>query len=333
MSTYKEIKGLAIQTLASDPSTLYKGQTWYNTTDEKLRVRTLGAAAWSVGGTNPDGAEPSCAAGGISSDAVIVGGGGPSPTSATTNEYNGSAWSEMTSMIIGRTSTSGFGSGTTLMVASGSTTGPGAGNVANCETFNGSAWSETVNLGSSRYQTTGVGSTANTTGLIVGGSPGYTGKTEEWNGIAWTEKGDAIHGRDMMSRKGPGTVTAALVAAGRGGYPSSPHPQYNAEVEEFNGIAWSEQDNLISACTGPFGFGVVTDGVVGGGSAPTALTSVELYNGTTWSSGTAFPGPGMAGNTGTGTASNALVSASATGITGASFEYVKGAVTQDVTTS
>jgi len=332
MSTYKEIKGKPVQVLSSDPSILYKGQVWYNDTDELLKVRALGAATWSTGGANPHGPQATAAGGGNSSDAAIFGGGPPSPFGYTVT-YNGSAFTEQAAMIIGRTSTSGFGSGTTLMVASGSTTGPGAQTIANCETFNGSAWSETVNLGSQRYQTTGVGATANTTGLIVGGSPGYTGATEEWNGIAWTGKGAAIHGRDMMSRKGPGTVTACFVAAGRGGFPSSPHPQYNAEVEEFNGIAWSEQNNLITACTGPFGFGLVTDGVVGGGYGPPVLSSVETYNGTTWSSGTAFPGPTQSSKTATGTASNAIVNCTGSGITGTCMEYIKAAGTKDITTS
>ena len=50
MATYKEISGLNIKTLSSDPSNLNEGDMWYNTTSNTLKVAELAASAWSAAG-------------------------------------------------------------------------------------------------------------------------------------------------------------------------------------------------------------------------------------------------------------------------------------------
>ena len=51
MSDYKTLKGIQINVVDSDPSNLFQGQIWYNSSSETLKVRNLGAGAWTTGGT------------------------------------------------------------------------------------------------------------------------------------------------------------------------------------------------------------------------------------------------------------------------------------------
>ena len=67
MAEYKTIKGTTIQSLASDPPTIAKGQIWYNTTTGALRAAVL-SGTWASGPAFP--ANISTAAGCVSTTAA-----------------------------------------------------------------------------------------------------------------------------------------------------------------------------------------------------------------------------------------------------------------------
>jgi hypothetical protein len=51
MTTFKEIRGTAVQSVSSDPSNPESGQIWYNNSIGVLKgYQSLGAAAWAAGG-------------------------------------------------------------------------------------------------------------------------------------------------------------------------------------------------------------------------------------------------------------------------------------------
>jgi hypothetical protein len=50
MTTFKEIRGTAIESVSSDPSNPEVGQIWYNNTIGVLKGYQLSAAAWASGG-------------------------------------------------------------------------------------------------------------------------------------------------------------------------------------------------------------------------------------------------------------------------------------------
>ena len=50
MTTFKEIRGTAIESVSSDPTNPEIGQIWYNNTIGVLKGYQLVAAAWAAGG-------------------------------------------------------------------------------------------------------------------------------------------------------------------------------------------------------------------------------------------------------------------------------------------
>ena len=48
MATYKEIKGFAIKSLASDPSNPLEGEMWFNTTSGTFKVYTKRSGSLAV---------------------------------------------------------------------------------------------------------------------------------------------------------------------------------------------------------------------------------------------------------------------------------------------
>jgi len=50
MTTFKEIRGTAVQSVSSDPSNPEVGQIWYNNSIGVLKGYALSAAAWAAGG-------------------------------------------------------------------------------------------------------------------------------------------------------------------------------------------------------------------------------------------------------------------------------------------
>ena len=53
MSTYKELAGLKIKTVTSDPSNPLLGEMWYNSTAGSIKVRTFAPGSWTAGNPAP----------------------------------------------------------------------------------------------------------------------------------------------------------------------------------------------------------------------------------------------------------------------------------------
>ena len=178
MATYKEIKGVTIQTLDEDPVT--DAKSW--TSGGTMNTGRLYGLTYSVSG-GPSG----------QSDAFAVSGANPpSSNSPAVESYNGSAWSETTELNTARRLGGGSGGQPAAVVAGGYTTT----DVSNTETWNGSAWSELSELNSAKRQFAGAfGAPDSSTASLVAGAFPASANVEVWDGSSWTETGNLNQSR------------------------------------------------------------------------------------------------------------------------------------------
>tara|TARA_R100000322_G_scaffold104205_2_gene66360 strand:- start:37 stop:1875 length:1839 start_codon:yes stop_codon:yes gene_type:complete len=141
-----------------------------------------------------------------------------------------------------------------------------------------------------------------TTATIFGGNinPGNTSATDEFDGNGFSVGGTLNTARRQTT--GCGLQTAALCV---GGYTTA----NSADVEEYNGTAWSEQNNIPSNYRNGSTFGTQTAALyVGGYSAPVPnATTIQIYDGTNWTTSPATLGTGGNDMSSTGTSTAGLV--------------------------
>ena len=316
MATYKGIKGVKVQSRASDPTASEAtGTVWYNTATTALKYAIEGAGTWAAGGTMGTARYGLMAEGnaGVSSSSAQVAGGytGPPPTGRNyTEQYNGTAWTEVANMNTTRFYMTGCGTITAALIMGGdvpggarskatekwdgtswSTTGDlnsliqnagafgittaavkvgGTSGGAETETYNGSTWSVANNLTTARNSLGTAGIT--TAGLAFGGSPPGT-VTETWDGTSWAET------QDLNTARGGGgsggTQTAAMMATGA----VVPTEANTVNVEIWDGSSWSETSNVATGryrvgCCRNAGAGITTNSIVFGGNTPTPVTGI-----------------------------------------------------------
>ena len=281
MAELKTIKGFKTQSYATDPvaaTAAWSSQAAMNTS------RRVGATAQIAS----------------ASSAGQIGAGGPATsTSANTEQYNGTAWSEVNNMLAAEFDLGGTGTQTNAI---------GVGSGDSSESWDGTCWTEGNNLNTPRSLMASAG-TGNTSALVAGGAPSAKATVETWNGTSWAETADLGTARYAVS--GGGTATAALAMGGM----AAPGTPSLANVEEWNGTSWSEVADL--GTSRGIGAAAVTDtenalyfaGATipgGGGGVPANMrTLTEKWNGTSWTE-TGDLATGRAYANGSGTATAAL---------------------------
>ncbi len=264
MSTYKEIKGFKVQTLASDTT-----------------ASGISNATWASGGALPVALSYGGQAG-TQTAGFIFGGSHstpPSPQFQTESyNYNGTAWTDASADIsTGRESAAAAGTSTSALFFAGSS------KVDLVESYNGSSWSETTELNTGRDNAFGFGQSS-TAAVCAGGraspSPDAVDLTEVWNGSAWTE----VNEMNATKKYGgaTGTTTAGAIA---GGGDSGEGVPITAQTEEWDGTSWSEKADLNLGRDYAGGTGTQTEFLFYGGINPPAGSSTaatEFYNGTSW---------------------------------------------------
>jgi len=275
MANFNAIKGRLVQTLSSDPTltSSYEGQVWYNSTEGALKGLVHIKATSSGGnlGTARDGLG---AAGSSTLTAGLVFGGstntpGSSHTN-TTEEYNGSSWSEQNNLGRARKYGAGFGTQTAAVYAGGSDY-PNA--PSDVEEYDGSSWSEVNNLPAySRAQGTAGTLTA---GLVFGGDPGspIRVQTLEYDGTNWTAGNNLNTGRKYLA--GCGTQTAAIGGGGNEGTPGT-----SSATEEYNGTSWTSVNSFNNGRRALTMMGSQDHNIIAGGQS--SATAIEEYDGTNW---------------------------------------------------
>ena len=255
MATYKEIKGVTLQTRDEDP------------------VQNVGT--WSSD-ANMNTARISSTGTGSSSEGYIIAGGyylPPSVDRSVTESYNGTAWTEVADCPQDLTYGNGLGSYTSSLLCSYSQPGPapgGFGPTTATHQWNGSSWSTKNSMNTFR-QNAGTGGTT-TAGIVFGGSgPPANANTETWDGTNWTEVGDLNTAKTDIGG-GVGTSTAALSASGN-----------PATTEQWDGSSWTEVSDLNTSRQNSGKVGLYTSALCVSGQNPsTYLANVESWDGTSW---------------------------------------------------
>ena len=255
MATYKEIKGVTLQTRDEDP------------------VQNVGT--WSSD-ANMNTARISSTGTGSSSEGYIIAGGyylPPSVDRSVTESYNGTAWTEVADCPQDLTYGNGLGSYTSSLLCSYSQPGPapgGYGPTTATHQWNGSSWSTKNSMNTFR-QNAGTGGTT-TAGIVFGGSgPPANANTETWDGTNWTEVGDLNTAKTDIGG-GVGTSTAALSASGA-----------PATTEQWDGSSWTEVSDLNTSRQNSGKVGLYTSALCVSGQNPsTYLANVESWDGTSW---------------------------------------------------
>jgi len=251
MATYKQIKGVTVQTRDTDPE--------------------LNVGSWSSGDTMNTPRSQSGSSGTQTSGLVFAGDEYPaSPRLSDKNEYyNGSSWTELAEVNTARRLISGAGASHTSAIAfAGYTTT----DVNNTETWNGSAWTEVNEMQTARAAVGEAGILTGALGMggIISG-PGVSNLVESWDGTNWTEVSELNTARRQIA--GLGTYTAAFAV--NGGPPAA------TIVEQWNGSSWTETTENNTGRYAGGACGTVTAGLFFCGNDP-VVANTEDWNGTAW---------------------------------------------------
>ena len=283
MANYKDISGLKIKSVSSDPSNLNEGEMWYNSTSGSLKVAPFVAGTWSSGGTIPQIVRGG-GSGGVQTASWIAGGlQYPGDTKNKAWTYDGSSWSSAEDIPANYFVGGSCGPATAGLLWDGiGSYGPGT---ATYE-WDGTNWTAGGSLpaigpgGSQADSGAGVGQTA---AVALGGigdpPPATSDRMMAYNGSSWSTDESMPAGRAGASSDGPNT---AIWAAGG--------PGTDSTSIEYDGSSWTASGATVYAMPGTSsgnGWGPQTSAIIGGGSnsTPTATQS-QLYNGTSWTSGT-----------------------------------------------
>jgi hypothetical protein len=271
VTTYKEIQGISVQTVAGDPPAPLEGQIWYNSSTGTFRAyKESASGAWSTGGNLNRGREGLTGTG--TQTAALATGRDPGGFvgSQEVEEYNGTSWTEVNDLPQATGYAGQFGIQTAAIISGGDS--PSI--VNDVFSYNGTNWTTVNSLNTAKGRHNGAGT--QTSGLVTGGRTApttRTAQTETWNGTNWTEVNDLNTAR--QTRGVCGTQTAALAFGGFA-------PPSIDSTESWNGTSWTAVASMPSARSSHYGAGTQTSALSIGGS-PTN-TELILYNGTAWSS-------------------------------------------------
>ena len=274
MATYKGIQGYSVQKLSEDPTAAdVEGQLFYNSGSGKFKISVAGAGAWASGTPLNTARQYLCGTNlGTQTAALMTGG----TTTAPTELWNGSTWTEILDPGTPRSKASGMGITTAFLLAGGDVVTGSPGAINKTETWDGTSWTEVNPLTDTRYNMGEFGSSTSAT--VAGGqSPGATNAAESWDGTSWA----AIPtlNAPAFENAGAGLVsTAGIVFGGR---------TNSATTESWNGSTWTEVNDLNSGRQDLAGSGSSTAALSYGGyhspTPPLALTTAtEKWDGTSW---------------------------------------------------
>jgi len=118
MAEYKGIHGTKIQNYTTDPDNPITGQVWYNETSQTMKFQyPTTIDAWCTGGNlNTARSGLGGAIFGTQNSALGFGGNAGPPTYVgNTESYNGTSWTEVNDLILGRQTLGGAGTQTSAL--------------------------------------------------------------------------------------------------------------------------------------------------------------------------------------------------------------------------
>ena len=253
-----------------------QGQLFFNSTVNAFKETALDVPAGTWAGGGALNTARSSAMGAGTQGAGIVTGGYTPPTTANTEQYDGSSWTEVGDL--NSASVSG-GMAHNSPYADTIKFG-GSPDTDKSESWNNSSWTEQGNLNTGRIGGSGYGDSSTSAGY-AGGDPVSSNINENWDGSSWTEVNNLNSARRYGV--GTGTKTAALVIAGDTDVPGFPGGRYTARVESWDGTSFSEGTDLNTGGAYRGAAGTQTLAIAFGGGAPSPYVAItEAWNGSTW---------------------------------------------------
>ena len=280
MATYRELHGVRVNVVSSNPSNPKEGEVWYNSTLGQLKGYILAPATWATGGALNVGRTLAGGDGTQTAAFMVAGLKNPYATYANNTEnYNGTAWANsgvypQTVYSVGSAGTQAAG-----LAFGGNLPGSPETNTT-CE-YDGSSW--TAQGSPSNFPVSGGGMTGFGTQTAAISNVPSANTTLAYNGTVWTAYGSP--GNQNTSRLDGsaqnGSSTAGLMFQGRTGS----GPVNTQATEEWNGSTWSASNNYPVAMVFAQGAGTQTAAVgFGGDKMPgeTAQTTCCTYDGSSW---------------------------------------------------
>ena len=229
------------------------------------------AATWATGGNlnTARGNNPS-STGGTQTAAMLAGGGYPTST-ANTELYNGSSWTEVNNLNQAR-SNAAVGGTSTLTVLGLGYIAPSPGNVNNTETWDGTNWTAGNTANTARGLIGGFG--VYNSAVATGGTPG-TSNVESWNGTSWTEIAEINSARYAGAAAGSSNTDGLF-------FGGSPEPAGVTKNEQWDGSSWTELADMNQAKVYHAGCGTTNSALAFGGQSSSQIAKNEAWNGTAW---------------------------------------------------
>jgi len=248
----------ALVTGGNKPSPTTNRTVLYNGTSWTVSPGTLNTPRFALAGSSN---APQTAG-------IVFGGTNVDNTSTTANSesWNGSAWSEENDLTTSRKQLGGAGDSSTAALAMGSGTPAPAGDYT--ELWNGTSWTEVNDLNAGRANM-GVSGTS-TAAMCAGGSdtPDQS-VVETWDGTSWTTVNSINTARNRMG--GAGSTTANLIM---GGYTTASV----AVTESYDGTSWTEVADLGTALSEAGAAGTSSLALYSQGYATTESAITEEWN-------------------------------------------------------
>tara|TARA_B100000424_G_C22938490_1_gene499368 strand:+ start:1136 stop:3010 length:1875 start_codon:yes stop_codon:yes gene_type:complete len=269
-------------------------------------------SSWTTVNSMNSGAGTHGSSGGSQTDVISFAGRRGSTVDNAEN-YNGTTWSASpATLALARSMTSGLGSGTAALCATGETQPGPYTNVS--EEYNKSvnvitagAWASAtaMNTGRGRFGASGGKDSA----LAAGGYtvPSNTSNTEKYDGTSWTESGNLPVAKNSFPLIGSQTASIAC-----GGYTP---PTYSNASDIFDGSSWTSaptmgtgRESAAGSTASPYNAVVVYGGYAA--AAPNIAGLTEEFNGSAWSEQSDMP-TALLKNGGGGTQTAAISSGGA----------------------
>ena len=232
-------------------------------------------------------------------------------TSTNMHHWNGTSWTSANARNTAKGGQAAFGSQTAAVLAGGF---PDNSNIT--ELYDGTNWTSGNTMNTGRQQVAGSGT--QTSGVAFGGDrpPSEAAQTtiESWDGTSWATSPATLATARARAGAGRNTAAGTWIAGGigpnGGGEGFDATEIYENSINTVTAAAWASGGAMTTARTGLASAGTQTANVFIGGqmsNSPFApLNTVELYNGTTWSSNPNNAPYSASNNCGTGTQTAAL---------------------------
>ena len=306
MTTYKEVNGTAVQSLANNTGTI-EGQIWYDTDNNAFKLEGYSTGTWSSGGALPASIGANSGSGSTTAGFSMGGGTGPTPSYVSaTNTYNGTAWTGAPVMPFTSAYAGACGTIPTTIYVGGDGNAPGA-----SATYNGTTWASIPAIGFDGYQIKAAGDSANA--FAAQGYYSSSGRT--YDGSSWTVNSvvpqhnyttsavgtynDASFLGGIAVVSGPGSVhlnwngsswssrTAMPVSGGTGGQSSGNAPTSSFWVQatvpttlNWDGSSWTTVGSLSTPrANGAGGGSSSAEGFIAGGPTAGSTTTEEFAAG------------------------------------------------------